>query len=143
MSTENNKAVIWRWIEEAWNKGNAHIADEIYTADFKARDIDDPTKILHGPEDIKQSVIKMRTAFPDIHFVIDHLFAEKDMVVGVFIISGTHQGYLGDIPPTGKRVVFTAVDMWRFEEGKIAERRLALHDRLDLLKQLGIIPPMR
>lgn len=142
MSSEENKAVIRRWIEEAWNKGNVDIAHEIYAKDFKATDVDDPTRILHGPEAIKQSVIKTRAAFPDIRFTIDHLIAEKDVVAGTFTIRGTHKGDLAGIPPTGKQVVFTAVDIWRFEAGKIIERHLAVFDRLDLLQQLGVIPPL-
>ena len=142
MSTHENKAIIRRWIEEAWNKGNVEVADELYAADFKAKDSNDPTKILRGPEGIKQYVIETRTALPDIRFTIDHLVAEGDTVVGAFTIRGTHKGSLFGIPPTGKPAVFSAVDIWRFEGGKIVERHLAVMDRLSILQQLGIIPPM-
>lgn len=141
MSTEQNKAIIRRWIEEAWNKGEIELADEIYSPGFTARDIEDAGKILRGPEGIKKSVIEMRAAFPDIHFTIDHLIAEEDLVVGAFTIRGTHKGSLAGIPPTGKKVIFSAVDVWRFEDGKIIERCLASVDRLDLMQQLGAIPP--
>jgi steroid delta-isomerase-like uncharacterized protein len=142
MSTNENKAIIRRWIEEAWNKGNVNVADELYAADFKAKDSNDPTKILHGPEGIKQYVIETRIAIPDIRFTIDHLVAEGDTVVGAFTIRGTHKGSLFGIPPTGKTAVFSAVDIWRFEKGKIVERHMALMDRLSILQQIGIIPPM-
>lgn len=142
MSTEKNKAIIRRWIEEAWNKGNADIADEIYAPDFTAADVHDPARILRDPEDIKQSVIETRAAFPDIHFTIDHLIAEGDKVVGAFTIRGTHKGDLEGIPPTGKQVVFSAVDIWRFDGGKIVERCLASVDRLGLMQQLGTVPPL-
>ncbi|MGB2989763.1 MAG: ester cyclase [Candidatus Zixiibacteriota bacterium] len=141
MSTDENKAAIRRWIEEAWNKGNMDIADEIYASDFTATDIDDAAKILRGPDAIKQSVAATRVALPDIHFTIDHLIAEGDLVVGAFTIRGTHKGDLGGIPPTGKEVVFSAVDIWRFDGGKIVERCLASVDRLGLMQQLGVIPP--
>ncbi|MGB8657036.1 MAG: ester cyclase [Candidatus Zixiibacteriota bacterium] len=142
MSTNENKAIIRRWIEEAWNKGNVEVADELYATDFKAKDNNDPTKILRGPKGIKQYVIETRAAFPDIRFTIDHLVAEGDIVVGAFTICGTHKGALFGIPPTGKTAVFSAVDIWRFESGKIVERHLAVMDRLSILQQLGIIPPM-
>ena len=140
MSAEENRAIIRRWIEEAWNNGNVNIADEIYTPDFIAKDINDPNKVLRGPEGIKQSVIATRAVFPDIHFTIDHLIAEGDKVAGAFTISGTHKGDLLGIPPTGKQVVFTAIDIWRFEDGKIVERCLASVDRLGLMQQLGVVP---
>ena len=141
MSTEQNKAIIRRWIEEGWNQGNADMADEVYASGFTAKDIHDQSKVLQGPQGIKQSVMETRAALPDIHFTIDHLIAEGDLVVGAFTIRGTHQGDLGGIPATGKEVVFSAVDIWRFEDGKIVERCLASVDRLGLMQQLGIIPP--
>ena len=140
MSTEKNKAIIQRWIEEAWNKGNVNIADEIYAPDYTAQDINNPERILRGPAGIKLSVMEMRSSFPDIHFTIDHLVAEGDKVVGAFTIRGTHKGSLLDIPATGKTVTFTAVDVWRFEKGKIVERCCANVDRLGLLQQLGVVP---
>ena len=140
MSAEDNKTIIRRWIEEAWNKGNVDIADDIYSSNYIARDLDDSNRVLHGPEDIKQSVIMMRAAFPDIHFTIDHLIAEGDKVVGAFTIRGTHRGDLSGIAPTGKQVVFTAVDIWRFEGSKIVQRYIASVDRLSIMQQLGVIP---
>jgi steroid delta-isomerase-like uncharacterized protein len=140
MSAKDNKITIRRWIEEGWNQGNVDIADEIYASDFRAIDIHDPSETLRGPEGIKRSVIKVRTAFPDIHLTIDHLVAEADLVVGAFTIRGTHKGDLEGIPPTGKQVTFSAVDIWRFERGKIIDRCLASVDRLDLMQQLGVAP---
>jgi steroid delta-isomerase-like uncharacterized protein len=142
MSAEQNKAIIRCWIEEAWNQGRVELADEFYAADFTAIDTDDPERVLRGPADIKEYCRRLRSAFPDIHFTIDHLLAEGDKVVGSFTIRGTHQGYYGAIAPTGKKVVFKAVDIWRFADGKIAERCIASIDRLGLLQQLGAIPPL-
>ena len=141
MSTQEHKAIIRRWIEEAWNRGNVDIASEIYAPHYIAKgSVANPDEELHGPEAIKQLVLRSRVAFPDIHFTIDDLIAEEDKVVGVFTIRGTHTGSLDDIAQTGKRVIITAVDVWRFAEGKIVERCLASIDRLDLLRQLGVSP---
>jgi steroid delta-isomerase-like uncharacterized protein len=139
MSVEANKAIIRRWIEEGWNQGKADLADELYAADFSALDIDQPNKNLRGPEDIKTYLRQMRTAFPDIHFTIDHLFGEDDKVVGAFTIRGTHRGDFAGIAPTGRKVLFQAIDIWRLQDGKIAERCIARIDRLDLMEQLGTI----
>lgn len=142
MLVEENKAIVRRWIEEAWNKGDVNIAEEIYASNYTARDINNPERILKGPAGIKLSVMEMRSSFPDIHFTIDHLVAESDKVVGAFTIHGTHKGSLLTIPATGKKVTFTAIDIWRFEKGKIAERCCANVDRLSLLQQLGVVPPV-
>jgi steroid delta-isomerase-like uncharacterized protein len=140
MSAETNKAIIRRWIEEGWNQGKADLADELYADEFIARDTDDPNHLLRGPAGIRQYLIQLRSTFPDIHFTIDHLFGEGNLVVGAFTIRGTHQGYYGDLPPSGRRVEFKAVDIWRIVDGKIVERCIASIDRLGLLQQLGALP---
>ncbi len=142
MSAERHKAIIRRWIEEAWNQGRLELAAEFYAADYRAVDTDDPDRLLRGPADIKDYVMRLRSAFPDIHFTIDHLVAEGDKVVGAFTIRGTHQGWYGAIAPTGRPVVFKAVDIWRFADGKIVERCIASIDQFGLLQQLGVIPPL-
>lgn len=140
MSVEQHKAVIRRWIEQAWNTGDVEIADELYSPDYCARgSVAESDRELRGVESVKQMVRRTRGSFPDIHFTIEHLIAEDDKVVGVFTVRGTHQGYLDEIPPTGRQVTFMAVDVWRFEQGRIVERCVISIDRLDLLRQLGVI----
>lgn len=138
MSLTDNKAVIRRWIEEGWNAGNLDIADELYTPEFYAASMEEGVPDLHGPGAVKAMVRRLRAAFPDVHFRIDHLVAEGDMVVGAFMIKGTHLGELHGIPPTGKRVAFAAVDIWRLDRGRIAERQAAVADIFSMLRQIGV-----
>jgi predicted ester cyclase len=102
--------------------------------------MEDPGRTLSGPGDIKQLARAVRSAFPDIHFTIDHLIAADDKVVGAFTIRGTHEAELWGIPATGRRVEFTAIDIWRVEGGRIAERCAAVADHLLALQQLGVGP---
>jgi steroid delta-isomerase-like uncharacterized protein len=139
---KENKAIIRRWIEEGWNRGNLDVADELYAADFFAESMEEGIEDLRGIEDVKEMVRRIRTAFPDIRFSIDYLIAEGDKVVGAFTLEGTQQGDLSSISPKGKRVSFKAIDIWRLQDGKIAERCTAVADHFSLLRQLGAIPPM-
>ena len=68
------------------------------------------------------------------------MVAEEDKVVVRWTASGTHQGSLMGIPPTGKEVAVTGVDIFRVKEGKLAELWLNW-DQLGLMQQLGVIPP--
>jgi predicted ester cyclase len=57
-------------------------------------------------------------------------------VVGRWIASGTHQGRWGSLEPTGRPCTFSAVNIFRFEGGKVAE--IGNHrDDLGLREQIG------
>ncbi len=67
------------------------------------------------------------------------MIAEGDKVVSRGSWTGTHTGPLGNIPPTGKKVMVSGIDIIRVANGKIVEHWEAT-DSLGLLPQLGLIP---
>jgi predicted ester cyclase len=139
MSTEQNKAAIRRVYEEAFNKADLTVLNEVLA----------PNKIQHspggieftGPEAFGQYVTMMRTAFPDLHITVENLTAEGDYVAHRASVTGTHRGKLRDIPPTGKRVAATINTLSRFVGDKEVEAWQEF-DTLSFYQQLGIIPPM-
>ena len=76
---EENKALIQRFVEEAFNRGNLDIADEVYAPSFASHDPTTPEG-PGSPEDVKQFVNLYRRAFPDIHTTVEDLIAEGDKV---------------------------------------------------------------
>jgi predicted ester cyclase len=60
-------------------------------------------------------------ALPDLHAQEQDIVASGDTVVLRFVVEATHRGDLLGIAPTGRRVRWDAVDIYRFEDGKIAE----------------------
>ena len=136
MSTEENKALVRRFYEEVWNRGNLGVADEVFAAGYVRQDLR-PTAVPPGPEGQKLIANMFRTAFPDGQGTIDLLIAEADMVVARWTIQGTHQGAWINIPPTGKRVSFAGVNIFRIAGGKVVE--IWNHrDDLGLMQQLGV-----
>jgi predicted ester cyclase len=83
----------------------------------------------------------MLAGFPDLHVTIEDMIAEGDKVVTSFTTHGTQQGALGGIPPTGKQVAVSTIEITRIAGGKIAED-WGLDDRLGMLQQLGLAPVM-
>jgi predicted ester cyclase len=81
------------------------------------------------------------TAFPDVHDTIEHLIADGDKVVSRCTMRGTHQGEFMGMPPTGKEVSWTYMQMDRIEHGKFVESWVNVDD-LGLLQQVGAIPQM-
>jgi len=139
MSTEANMAIVRRHTEEFWNQGTLDIADEIHTADYVFHDPSAPE--IRSSEAYNQFVVMYRTAFPDIHFTIEDLFAVGDKVVSRWSCTGTHQGELMGIPPTGKSSTNTGIDIFRLSGSKIAEEWVHW-STLRMLQDLGVIPPM-
>jgi steroid delta-isomerase-like uncharacterized protein len=135
---EGNKAQFRRTYAEVFNQGNLSIAEELVAPDCVNHEIP-PGMNNRGPEQLRQVVTMLRTAFPDLHYTIEELVAEGDTVVGRVTMSGTHQGPLMGIAPTGRSVRQAQVHIVRFRDGKGVEHR-GLRDDLGLMQQLGVIP---
>ena len=127
-----------RFYEEILNKGDLAVADEIYAADYVVHGA--PPGTPPGPEAVKQSVTRIRTAFPDFHITIDDMIAEGDKVVVRRTLRGTHQGEFNDMPPTGKKVTSTSMYIHRIADGKFAETWVEAGAHMGLLQQLGAVP---
>ena len=136
MQAETNTTVASRWYEEVFNAGNVALIDELFAPDFVDHD---PSNPLPGLEGVRQLVSMYRGAFPNLRLTIEDEITEGDRVVTRFTGRGTHKGSLMGIPPTGKRVTITAIDILRFENGRIAEH-WGNQDLLGMMRQLGVIP---
>lgn len=134
MSVEENKALVERWNEEIWNKGNVAAADELLTADFV---FNYPFPGLEpNLEGYKQTVGGFHAVFQNMKITVNDTIAEGDKVVLRWSGQSTHAGEFMGIPPTGKEVVTTGITICRVEGGKIAEEWTEM-DMLSMMQQLG------
>ena len=78
-------------------------------------------------------------AFPDIQYTVEALLAEGDKVVVRWTARGTHTGELMGIPPTGKQVTVTGVNIGRVANGRIVEE-WGEFDMMGMMQQLGVVP---
>jgi steroid delta-isomerase-like uncharacterized protein len=138
MSTEENKAIARRWNEELWGKGDLTVADEIVAPDYVRHDPGDPFA-AEGPEDVKRLVRTVRDAVSDFRIIIEDVIAEGDKVVSRYTATSTDTRGVFGRPPTGKQVRVSAIQIFRFADGKIAES-WANRDDLGMLQQLGVLP---
>lgn len=134
MTTEENKAMARRFIEEVANRGDFSVVDERIAPDFEVRDAVIP--VAPGPEGVKQVFGAMRSAFPDLHETVEDVLADEDRVMVRWSARGTHQGAFAGIPPTGNEVTWRGIFILRVANGKFVEM-WQLHDQLGLLQQLG------
>ena len=137
MSTEENKALARRAVEEGWNLGKIAVFDELLAADYVGHDPSGPP--VHGPEGFKRFYVTYRTAFPDLEWILEDQIAEEDLVTSRWTATGTNQGSLMGFPPSGKRVTITGMTLTRFASGKIKEDWFN-YDALGMLQQIGALP---
>jgi len=81
----------------------------------------------------------MYAAVPDGTHTIHETFEIGDRVVLRGSFDGTHAGDFMGIPPTGKEITVTFLNLDRFADGKLVEHRAEV-DMLGLLQQLDAIP---
>lgn len=144
MTTEDNKEVVRRYYEDAFNEGRTDLLEELIAEDVVNHDpVSDETltpEKARGFDGFVRHVEAAREAFPDATVTIEDVIAEDDEVLVRFTFEGTHEGRFVGIEPTGNRVRGTNMVLMRLEDGKIAER-WEESDGLDLLRQLGVLPP--
>jgi len=120
---------------EAINKQNLDSLDELMAPDF----------VLHmhaqhaqGWEVNKRVIEDEIKAFPDLHVAIEDIIAEGDKVCVRLQETATHTGEYRGFAPTGNKLSYTVVAIWRIIEDKIVEAWIT-YDQMDFLKQLGVI----
>jgi steroid delta-isomerase-like uncharacterized protein len=138
MSTEQNKALIGRFIEEIFNRGNMSVVEALFAPDFVEHE-QLPPGIPNNREGVKVLTSMLRSAFPDFKATIDDIVAEGDKVVIRMSWSGTQKGEFMGIPATGKRVSIGVIDIIRIADGKFVEHWGQM-DSMGMMQQLGAIP---
>jgi steroid delta-isomerase-like uncharacterized protein len=136
MSTQANETTVRQWVEAGWNNGDFRMIDAVYAPDYVGHG---PGQDITGPEAFKQFVAMWRTGLPDFHMTIEDLIAVGDQVVWRFTVTGTHEGNVLGVPPTGRSASTTGIVITRFAGGTWAEDYFEV-DFLSLLQQLGAIP---
>lgn len=135
MSPEENKAIVQRYLDTAWNQRDATIVDELVAPDF----VQHAANVPPGRDGVKRFFQMLYGGIPDARFTLESIIAEGDKVATRFTVGGTHQGPFLGIPATGKSVTLTGMALLVLRDGKITENWNEI-DMLGALQQLGVIP---
>jgi predicted ester cyclase len=139
MSTEQIRDTARRIFEEIINQRKLAQAAELISADYILHAAGAPTPI-NGVEGWVQFVSTYLTGFPDLQFRVEDLIVEGDKAALRYTATGTQNGPMMDIPPTGKKATVTGIVISRHDQaGKAVEGWLNV-DALGMLQQLGVIP---
>jgi steroid delta-isomerase-like uncharacterized protein len=135
-SAQDNKQVVRRLIEEAWNQGKTEVVSELLANNCRFHDEVFP-HLNSGAENLRRHIESCRTGFPDLKFSIDDTIAERDEVVVHWTARGTHKGQFLGMPATNKKAAVTGTSIYRLEGSKIAES-WANWNLMSMMEQLGI-----
>ena len=118
---EENKTIVRRYIEEGLNQRKLKLFDEILATDFANHS---PRLGIVDREATLENFARIVEALPDRHSIIKDIIAEGDRVFLRTSAQGTHQDIVPGIStePTGKSIMWTVWEVFRFNDGRIVER---------------------
>jgi predicted SnoaL-like aldol condensation-catalyzing enzyme len=135
MDIEQNKKIVREFYEAVFHKRDLAAVDRFMRDDY----------IQHNPDTRqgKAGFVEFHQGFfaavPDFCATVNQMVAEGDLVFVYNTITGTHTGYgFLDHPPTGNKICFDAVDMFRLRDGKLCEH-WDVADTRALFSQAGAI----
>lgn len=137
MTAENNKRIIEEFYEKVLNGHNLDIVDRYMHEDY----VQHNPLAAQGRSGFVEFHKLFFAAIPDAQTAINMMAAEADLVFVYSTYTGTHSGKgILDLPPTGNRVRYDVVDMFRLRNGKLCEH-WDVADTKTIFTQLGAIPP--
>jgi steroid delta-isomerase-like uncharacterized protein len=131
-------SLIRQILDQAFNQGNLAVVDELLSPDHLKHNAFGG--IPNGPRGLKLMVVMYRTAFPDLLCTIEDEIREGNKVAAHLTMQGTHRGLFLGSPPTGRQVKAQGIIFAHIKNGQIVEDWILI-DHLDILQQLGLIPP--
>lgn len=133
MNSNEMKKLIFK-LFEMWNRGEVARLEEVYTTDFICHY---PHVDVNGISKLADMIRLFRQAFPDYHEDIKDMVFGEDKIVVRFVCTGTHQGVFQGIAPSGNKIEFEEISIFRVDNGKIAEQ-WGVFDSFKMMQQLKI-----
>jgi steroid delta-isomerase-like uncharacterized protein len=135
--SEYNKARIREFIDRVLTAGEVEATGDYFHSDM-VEEVPFPGQ---GPglDGLKETLTRIRRAFPDSQWKVEEQIAEDDKVLTRFLWSGTHQGEFLGIPATNRGIQVWGMVIDRFEDRKVKSTRILL-DTLSMMQQFGVLP---
>lgn len=119
MSSDDNKLLVRRYIEEVINTGNVGAMEEFIGAEYI--EVHEGKRCQIGIQGAREHVLGVRRTYPDLALTVERQIAEGEWVATCITARGTHQGVWLGMKPTGKVVTYTGVNVNKVVDGKIVE----------------------
>jgi predicted ester cyclase len=135
-----NPALLAKYFADV-NAHDVGALTDVIAADYVQHDADQG----QGLEGMQAAFRHYFEMFPDFHWTIEDSVVTNDRIVARFQITATHDRavQLGPnaptFPPTGKKLVWQGISIWRVADGKFVEH-WGVDDLLGLVQQMRTQP---
>jgi predicted ester cyclase len=137
-AVRSNTEIIREYTQRVFNEHNPDLASEYLTPEMKWHG--GLLGTVEGLENVTEMLRGFIGALPDLHATEQDVVAAGDTVAVRFVVEATHEGNLLGIGPTGRRLRWDAVDIYRLSDGMIVEE-WAGDDIAAILHQVGAYTP--
>jgi steroid delta-isomerase-like uncharacterized protein len=133
---EATNVELVRWSFDVINKHDVEPLRQFWTADTVERF---PDRTCRGTDEIAAYFNATFAAVRDFKLEIVAIAGEGDDVFVRWHMTGTHEGELLGIAPTGKSLSIDGVDHFVIRDGKVASNFVVI-DQLQYARQIGMMP---
>jgi predicted ester cyclase len=129
--TRDEMTTLVERLHRLWNTGDLSEIEILYSPDFIGH-FPSGSRLgeLKGQSGVRNAIEGVRRAFADWTETVEDIIIEDDKAVTRYVSTGIHKGPYFDLPPTGERVRFTEISIFRVANGRVTEQ-WCLTDRMD------------
>jgi predicted ester cyclase len=131
---KSNLTVLRNIVELAFGNCDLSVIDELMDDNC----IEHQFGMSGGKEGLKNSILSLHSAFPDMQYQLQHACEADGLVWVHYQATGTNTGSFMHNPPSGKKFKIDVIDIARVINGRITEH-WGMPDRFALMKQLGLM----
>lgn len=114
-----NRALALSYMYEVLSKGNVSALTELVAVNHVLHDVNNET--IKGLDDLREHVLDLRKAFPDLSIAINDVLADGNLVTTRWTITGTHRGEWNGLAPSGRKFEATGMTFMHIKNDKIQE----------------------
>jgi steroid delta-isomerase-like uncharacterized protein len=131
MTTNDNKALVRRFITEIFEQGRVDSVDELCAEDFIGHTWGEMDR-----DGLRKTTARVAQALADVHFTIEDEIAEGDRVAVRVTASARQVGEIAGQAANGRSYTIGEIHIFRFRDGKVTEH-WHQYDQLGRAKQLN------
>jgi predicted ester cyclase len=138
VAVRSNIETVREYTQRVFNEHDPDLASEYLAPEVKWHG--GLLGTVEGVANVAEMLRGFIGALPDLHATEQDVVAAGDTIAVRYVVEATHEGNLLGLEPTGRRVRWDAVDVYRLADGMIVEE-WAGDDLAAILYQVGAYTP--